>query len=464
MKLFDYFKQYNDKGVYPFHMPGHKRKGNAVNTYDYTEVEGLDNLYHSEEILRETMDFIGDMYGVQESLLLVNGSTAGILTAVTSVVEKGEEVLVSRNCHKAVYNAIELWGIKATYIVPECCDGVPLGIDPLIVKKCIEANPNIKAMVMTSPTYEGVVSDIKSIAEVCHSHNVVLIVDEAHGSHMKFSEFFPESAVNLGGDIVVHSTHKTLTSLTGTGVLHICSKRVNAEKVKKRWQCFQTSSPNYILMASIDKCYRDIKEKGGDLFKNYTSLLDNFYTETEKLCCLKIYRGENNFAFDKSKILILTNNANITGIELQKILRENYKIELEMASINYALAMTSINDTENGFNRLINALLEIDKTLQSTNKSIFWEFSLPKYSMSPYEAECSKGEFVILDKANGRISKEYIYAYPPGIPIIVPGEVFSDNIIKNIKTMLENEINLISESNKLPFKVQCTIDTLNKMG
>jgi arginine/lysine/ornithine decarboxylase len=464
MKLFDYLDDYNKQGIYPFHMPGHKRQGNFINRYDYTEVEGLDNLYHSEGILKEMTDRIKNMYGASESFLLVNGSTTGILTALTSGVNKGEQVLVARNCHKSVYNAIELWDIKPTYIMPNFKMGIPLDINPKRVQQEFSKNPNIKAMILTSPTYEGVVSNIKAIAEICHSHNALLIVDEAHGSHLKFSSYFPKSAVELGADIVVHSTHKTLTSLTGTGLLHICSDRVNVEKVKKRWQTFQTSSPNYLMMASVDECFSMLSESGKTLFKEYESRLEDFLEKSKSLNHLKIFRGEDAFDFDKSKIVIMTGFANITGVQLQNILRNNYKIELEMASQDYALAMTSIMDSDIGFSRLLNALIEIDSGLLRDNKNVFQSLVLPKYSISAYDAESLQGENVSLNEAVGRVSREYIYAYPPGIPLIVPGEIFTKELVENIKASNNNKVNLISESNKLPYMVQCTIDTMNKMG
>lgn len=458
MKLFDYLNNYLKENIYPFHMPGNKRV-TEYSQFDFTEVEGLDNLYHSCGILKEMTERIKTLYGTKESFVLVNGSTVGILTAITSVTAGGDGILLARNCHKSVYNAVELWDLLPYYILPRCDEnGICMCISPDEVEKKLKDNSEIKACVITSPTYEGVVSDIKAIAEICHSYNVILIVDEAHGSHLGFSDYFPDSAIGQGADIVIQSTHKTLTSLTGTGLLHICSDRVDLQKIKKRYQTFQTSSPNYILMASVDECICNIIEKGDSLFAEYTKKLDDFYKKTESLEKLKIFRGDAA-TFDRGKIVILTTDTNISGTTLQTTLREKYKIETEMATVNYCLAMTSINDTSEGFARFVTALLEIDKSLVKSKNKTQAPKCLPEMVCTPAKAENLMTEDISPEKASGRVAMEYIYAYPPGIPIIVPGEKFSEAIVDDIKNMLKNGVNVISESNKLPLSVVCAIDT-----
>ena len=468
MKMYDYFENYLKKDIYPFHMPGNKRVG-ELNRFDFTEVEGLDNLYHPNGIIQQSLHRIKSLYQTKESFILVNGSTVGLLTAITSATVKGDSVLVVRNCHKAVYNGIELWDLSPTYLMPENIFGFCGSIDPVAVENALEKDKSITACVITSPTYEGVVSDVEGIARVCHCHDVTLIVDEAHGSHFNFSDYFPCSAINLGADIVVQSTHKTLTSLTGTGLLHICTDRVDVDLVKKRLQMFQTSSPNYTMMASVDNCICDLLENGEKLFADYEKRLENFYEKCGNLKNIQIYMGENAFDFDRGKLIISVGGTSITGTQLQSILREDFRIETEMASSHYIVAMTSIMDTDKGFERLINALWGIDKRLVKQSKiddteNCSFPYIKPKTSLKAYDAENRAGEEVALKNSVGRISKEYIYAYPPGIPIVAPGEEITQEIAQKVTEMMGMGVNVASDSNKLPIVTVCAIDTGGKMG
>ncbi|MGN1131524.1 MAG: aminotransferase class I/II-fold pyridoxal phosphate-dependent enzyme [Ruminococcus sp.] len=436
------------------------------NRFDFTEVEGLDNLYHPEGIIQQSLHRIKSLYQTKESFILVNGSTVGLLTAITSVTKKGDSILAARNCHRAVYNGIELWDLSPTYLMPENVFGFCGSVDPKDVDDALERDDSITACVITSPTYEGVVSDVKEIARVCHRHDVTLILDEAHGSHFNFSDYFPCSATGCGADVVVQSTHKTLTSLTGTGLLHICTDRVDVDLVKKRLQMFQTSSPNYTMMASVDNCICDVIDRGETLFANYEKRLDNFYEKCSDLKKLQIYKGEDAFDFDRGKLIISVRGTSITGVKLQNILREDFRIETEMASSHYIVAMTSIMDTDEGFENLIDALHKIDGRVTKTEgfKALPYPYVAPKTILKAYEAEKICGEEVALENAVGRISKEYIYAYPPGIPIITPGEEFTKAVVEKITYMISMGVNVASDGDKLPFVTVCTIDTQKKMG
>ena len=284
-ELFDKLANYGNSGIYPFHMPGHKRQKTVdFNPYkiDITEIEGFDNLHHAEGVLLEAQKKAEKLYGSEESHFLINGSTAGILSAVSACAKK--TVLIARNCHKAVYHAALIRNLDVYYVYPEIQEEFMLngGINPADVERSLEEHPEIEAVVITSPTYDGIVSDVKRIAEIAHAYGKPLIVDEAHGAHFGFSKYFPENSVHLGADIVIHSLHKTLPSYTQTALIHINGKLVDRQKVRMFLQMYQTSSPSYILMAGIDECIRYVEEQGTDAFDKFAERLDRIYKRAKE--------------------------------------------------------------------------------------------------------------------------------------------------------------------------------------
>ena len=378
----------------------------------------------------------------------------------------GDKVLVARNSHKSVYNAIEINNLNPIYLLPKIDKyGIDKNIDINNIKENLEKNKDIKLVIITSPTYEGVISDIKKIVEISHKYNIPVLVDEAHGAHLKFINKLSENeAINAGADIVIQSLHKTLPALTGTAVLHIQGEYVRKENIERELSIFETSSPSYILISSIEECLDIVKNKGTELFKKYQENLKYFYKETRKLKNLKILGNEileenEKYYYDFGKIVIITSNCEITGKELSDILRTDYKIELEMSSINYALAMTSICDTKENFERLLQALIEIDEKLEKEKVKIVKEIEktrkieikLPKFKMNILEAINNENiEFLDYNKLEGRILKEYIWVYPPGIPLITPGEEISKEIIDKIKEFLQAGIEIRTTNNKFP--------------
>ena len=280
-RLYKKLEAYGRSDFYPFHMPGHKRNPLAVDgdfpvERDITEINGFDNLHHAEDILKRAQEDVARLYGVPESFYSINGSSGAILAAVSAAVDKGGQILVARNCHKAVYHAIYQRELSATYIYPHEDPklGINGGISPERVERYLEENTDVQAFLLTSPTYDGVVSDIKTIAEVVHRHKIPLIVDEAHGAHLHYSKYFPVSAADLGADIVIQSFHKTLPSMTQTAVLHICSDMADVEKIKRFMGIYQTSSPSYILMASMDACMDTMAAEGKQMFRDFTRILE----------------------------------------------------------------------------------------------------------------------------------------------------------------------------------------------
>ncbi len=449
--LYDKLKNYSDNGIYPFHMPGHKRNFNSQLPYniDLTEIEGFDNLHNAEGCIKYIEDKASKLYSVNRAFLLINGSTGGILSAVRALTDYGDKVIVARNCHKSVYNAIEICGLNPVYVLPEYSEtyGIYMEIKADTIEKLLSENTDTKLVIITSPTYEGIVSDISEISKVCKRYSVKLFVDEAHGAHFPFSDKFPDEAVKCGADVAVTSLHKTLPSLTQTGLL-LTNDLTLENKLQQNLSVFETSSPSYILMSSIEMCLEYIS-KNSDMFNDYYMNLNQFYNEAQKLNNIEILSFKN---FDSGKIIIHTANTNINGIELAKILRERYFIETEMAYTNYVLAMTSVCDTKEGFSRLIDALIEIDNTCTNNqlDKSYSVLTSIPKRIFTSSEKSKFSSEIVDFKNSKNRASMEYVWAYPPGIPLIVPGEMISDKIISTINNLCEKNIEIYSSEKNLP--------------
>lgn len=457
MKLYDKLVDYSKTNIYPMHMPGHKRNEKVmdmINPYsiDITEVEGFDNLFHADDILKACMERAASLYKSQYCNYLIGGSSAGILSGISACTKKGDKVLLTRDCHKSVYNAIYINELKPIYIYPQINNeyGINCGTCPKSIKEMLKEYKDIKLIIITSPTYEGVVSDINRISQIAHEHNIPLLVDEAHGAHLGFNNYFPPNSISLGADITIHSLHKTLPSFTQTGLIHVKSNLVDYEKVKYYLSIYQSTSPSYILMSSIDKCINLLLEEKEDLFYSYSNRLIKFYKRMGKLKSLKVIFKENKdfYMFDPSKIVVSTRNTNLSGKDLYDILLEDYKIQVEMSSTDYIIAMTSICDTDEGFKRLADALLEIDNETSNskiiknpnissdkTNKATYKPQLYSKLTRetkidrSSYEAINSKLESIPFSKSAGRVVGEYIYLYPPGIPVLVPGEVISENHI-----------------------------------
>ena len=454
-------EEYYNKDYLPMHMPGHKRNVELLEEklpykIDITEIDGFDDLHHAEGIIKNIEDKARKIYKSKRSFILVNGSTCGILAGIRSVVDFGDKVLVARNCHKSVYNAIEINGLNPIYMLPQIGKGgIDRNIDSKQVEEKLKENNDIKLVILTSPTYEGIISDIEAIVDIAHKYNVPVLVDEAHGAHLRFiNDICDKDALNAGADIVIQSLHKTLPALTGTALLHIQGDLVKEENVARELSIFETSSPSYILMSSIEECLDIIENRGKKLFEEYQNNLKYFYNETKNFKNLKILGNEieNKDYYDFGKIVIKTNKTNITGKELICILRKEYKIELEMSSINYALAMTSICDSRENFERLLDALKKIDRSLEQKEEVYNnYDIILPKKEISILEAiKNTNSEFKDYNELKGKISKEYIWVYPPGIPLITPGEIIDDDIIRKIREFGKAGIEVRTTFNKFP--------------
>ena len=332
-RLYKKLESYGRSDFYPFHMPGHKRNPLAVDgdfpvERDITEINGFDNLHHAEDLLKRAQEDVARLYGVPESFYSINGSSGAILAAVSAAVGKGGQILIARNCHKAVYHAIYLRDLGATYIYPHEDPrlGINGGISPSRVEMYLAENPEIEAVLITSPTYDGIVSDVARIAEVVHNHGIPLIVDEAHGAHFHFSDYFPVSAAELGADVVINSVHKTLPCLTQTGVIHLCSDRVSREKLIRFLGIYQSSSPSYVLMSSIDACMDKLEREGDEMFRVFTENLEKARERLGKCKYIRLVTPQacecqRVFDFDRSKLLLSTVDSSLNGRQLHQILR-----------------------------------------------------------------------------------------------------------------------------------------------
>ena len=463
-----------DSEMYPLHMPGHKRNLESTPMKgafrcDITEIDGFDNLHDESGIILDAENRANELYGSDKTYFLVNGSTSGVLSAVSAALNEGETILAARGSHKSFYNAVYLRHLKVKYL-PYYIDSV-YGIPDSYSLEDVVPNitDDVRAVFITSPTYEGKCSDIEKIAKACHERNIPLIVDAAHGAHLGFVgaktysdeeyDCLPKNAIQMGADIVIHSVHKTLPSMTQTALLHVQGNLIDRGRLKRFLRIYQTSSPSYVLMSSIDLCIKEMRENGNKYVDRLLELRNRIQNDTRKCRFLKVL-GKSAID-DASKVVIYVVNGTMTGQSLYDILREEYNLQLEMAGDKYALAIISGWDTDEGINRLISAVLEIDARLARESDNKFndnklnmtletdendtcsrVEYALPQVAVSLGEAWDSDTEIVCLVNAEGRVSAEFINLYPPGIPLIAPGEVFSGKIIHEIRHYLDQGMNV----------------------
>lgn len=456
--LLEQLKQYSESDYYPFHMPGHKRQageeiaGGFENPFsiDITEIYGFDNLHNPSGILHKSMEWAAGVYGADRTYYLVNGSSSGILSAICGTTHNSDTILMSRNSHKSAYHGVFLNHLRVKYIYPQILGKycVQSGLLSDEICRMLKTYVDIQAVFVVSPTYDGIVSDIKTIANICHTYKIPLIVDEAHGAHFTYGNGFPVSALDLGADVVIQSVHKTLPSYTQTALLHVKEGYVDVEKIERYLHMFQSSSPSYLFLAAIENCIRYMDVQGRQRAERFITRLEKLRGELKELRNLQIMGreiiGEHGvFDLDISKLTISTCGTGLSGVELDRILRERYHLEMEMCAERYVTAITTVMDTEDGFTRLKDALMEIDRELGDNKYGSQKEIEpdmmqksvsvMPEIAMPVFEALDGATEKVLIIESAGRVSAEYVYVYPPGIPVIVPGEVLQKVIIDMIE-------------------------------
>ena len=441
--MYNHILQYLKNDIYPFHMPGHKRNmaflPPNILELDLTEIPGMDVLSSPTGMIRDFEERITQFYGADSSFFLVNGSSAGILAAICATCDMGDPLVVPRNAHVSVYNAMVISGATPHYITPEITEnGLSGGINP----DAFDNMPYGAAALVVSPTYEGFVSDISAIANKVHSKGGLLIVDEAHGAHFKFSKSFPTSALECGADIVIQSLHKTLPALSQCALLHCKSKNLNPNLLKFLKNAIQTSSPSYILMAVCDYVLQLLWQQP-QFFDDYINRLQKARkyipnaksTEALRLSGLEQIGKSAIFDIDISKLL-LTAHTSLDAESISDMMAKEYKIQMEMAAAQHVLAMTSVADTEVGFSRLMTAVDGLNSKFSSLPLTFSpYKPALPQVKLTPREAAYRPSVEIPWENAIGRISAQLVAKYPPGIAILAPGEYISPDIPKQCETI-----------------------------
>ncbi|GFN35715.1 aminotransferase class I/II-fold pyridoxal phosphate-dependent enzyme [Tepidimicrobium xylanilyticum] len=444
-----------DKKLVSFHMPGHKGRNTIINwgelvpQIDVTELPGLDNLHDSRGVIKESLTLAAKTFGAKETLYSVNGTTGGIYIALAAITNPGDKVLIQRNSHKSIYNGAILNRLDIDYVYPHYNEkyGLFTGINPESIEEKLRANSDIKVVVITYPNYYGICSHIKRIADIVHKYDRILLVDEAHGSHFIFSEKLPLPALKAGADLSVQSIHKTLPSFTQTSMVHVGSNRVNIEKLKSMSSLYQTTSPSYLFMASLEIARAYMEGEGRERLEKNILLIDELICKLKDMKGVYLFTGdeEDKTIFDKDITKILFRMGNVPGPKISQILRKDYNIYLEMEDDRYCLALASVMNEERDFHLLGDAIMEIADNIMSQEGYIERVPIMPKPEivLPLYEAFYRSKRAADLKDAAGKISGTFLIPYPPGIPVLCPGERITIGIIEYIEFLIEKGIEII---------------------
>lgn len=452
--LYDGILEYVNENNVSFHMPGHKNgcgilkikekqdfKDNLL-LIDQTEVPGLDNLHLPEGIILEAQELAARAFRSDFTYFLVNGTTCGVYSMILGVTNHGDKIIVPRNSHRAVAGALIIGGLWPVYYEPDVDleKGIAVSVSAEKIEEAIKQNPDAKAVLVTNPTFYGTCSDIEKIADIVHKHNMVFLVDEAHGAHLPFHKELPINAMDAGADIAAQSAHKTLSSFTQSSMLHVRRGRVDTEKIEFMLKLTQTTSPSYILMASLDLARFQMEEHGEELLGNLLDMVSDFREKINTIpdiyCFGREIIGQYNVVdMDPTKVTINFKNFGIPGTRIADILRKQYKIQVELSDLYNILAMGTIADERDNYERLYDAIYDISEKYSSEREvrdipEVTWR--MPYQALSPREAVYEPMEMVDFKKSDGRVSAEIIAPYPPGIPVILPGEIITNDIVENV--------------------------------
>ncbi|WP_407305823.1 aminotransferase class I/II-fold pyridoxal phosphate-dependent enzyme [Desulfosporosinus sp. SB140] len=447
--IYEALENYQSMRVVPFDVPGHKQGrgnpelakflGQRCLSVDVNSMKPLDNLVHPVSVIKEAEELAADAFGAEHAFFMVNGTTAAVQAMIMSVCKQGDKIIMPRNVHRSAINALIISGAIPVYVNPGVNKqlGIPLGMSVNDVKKAIEENPDAKAIFVNNPTYYGICSDLKTITELAHSRNMFVLVDEAHGTHFYFGADLPVSAMAVGADMSAVSMHKTGGSLTQSSFL-LKSGRLSTGHVRQTINLTQTTSGSYLLLSSLDISRRNLALDGKNIFDKVSSLAHYAREEVNKIggyyaFSKELINGDSVFDFDHTKLSVYTREIGLAGIEVYDILRDDYGIQIEMGDIGNILAIISVGDRELALERLVSSLSEIKRRYMKDKVGMLdHEYINPDVVMTPQQAFYSPQHSVDLEASDGYICAEFVMSYPPGIPILAPGERITNEIIDYI--------------------------------
>ncbi len=450
MPLMDALEDMKSNKLVPFDVPGHKRgKGNKLLTeflgekclsVDVNSMKALDNLCHPTSVIKEAEMLAADCFGAAHAFFMVGGTTSSVQSMILASVKGNEKIILPRNVHQSVINALVLCDAIPVYINPQTDErlGIALGMSINDIKEAIKNNPDAKAILVNNPTYYGICSDLKSIVELAHENGIRVLVDEAHGTHFYFSDKLPISAMQAGADMAAVSMHKSGGSLTQSSIL-LCSENVNEHYVRQIINLTQTTSGSYLLLSSLDISRRNLAINGEELvnkvlkFSNYAreeiNEIGDYYAYGKE-----IINGDSVFDFDATKLAVNTLELGLAGIEVYELLRDEYDIQIEFGDLGNILAYISVGDKNKNIERLISALSEIQRNYKKDKGGMLSnDYINPIVKLSPRQAFYADKRSLHLSECEGKVSCEFVICYPPGIPVLAPGEEITKEIIEYIR-------------------------------
>lgn len=447
--IYEALKTFNQKRVVPFDVPGHKRGrgnpeltaflGQQVMNLDVNSMKPLDNLNHPSSVIKDSESLAAEAFGAHHAFLMVNGTTSAVQAMVFATVKRGDKIILPRNVHRSVLNALVLCGAIPIYINPEMNKrlGISLGMSIKSVEDAIVKNPDAKAIFVNNPTYYGICSDLETIVNLAHGAGMLVLADEAHGTHLYFGENLPQTAMSAGCDMSAVSMHKSGGSLTQSSIL-LTNNKVNPDYMRQVINLTSTTSASYLLMSSLDLSRKHMALHGKEIMSRVVELVEYARAEVNAIgdywaLGSELIDGDAVFDFDQTKLTINTLDIGLAGIEVYDLLRDEYDIQMELGDIANILAYVSVGDRKVDLERLVSALVDIRRRYKK-DKSGMWtqEYLNPEVVATPQDAFYGEKESVELSDSIGRVCTEFVMAYPPGIPILAPGERITPDIVKYI--------------------------------
>lgn len=462
--IYEALERFKKMRVVPFDVPGHKRgRGNPELTallgencvqMDVNSMKPLDNLCHPISVIRDAEVLVAEAFHAAHAFLMVGGTTSAVQSMILSVVKRGEKIILPRNVHRSVMGALVLCGAIPIYVNPACDEklGIPLGMSVSDVKKAIEKHPDAKAVLVNNPTYYGICSDLRSIVKLAHEHNMLCLADEAHGTHFYFGENLPVSAMDAGADMAAVSMHKSGGSLTQSSLL-LAGPAMTEGHIRQIINLTQTTSGSYLLLSSLDISRRNLALRGKESFARVVDLAEYARAEINAIGGYYAYskeliNGDSIFDFDITKLSVNTLNIGLAGIEVYDLLRDEYDIQIEFGDLGNILAYISIGDRIREIERLVSALYEVRRRFSKSKSDLMsHEYIDPQVAVSPQDAFYADKESLPIRETEGRVCSEFVMCYPPGIPILAPGERITKEILDYIEYAKEKGCSMTGPEN-----------------